>query len=61
VARERGHVGEEDLKAVKAAGWADAQLVEFVQYVALNFWTNIFNEVFKTDIDFPVVTARQTV
>jgi uncharacterized peroxidase-related enzyme len=61
VARERGHVGEEDLKAVKAAGWTDAQLVEIVQHVALNFWTNTFNEVFKTDIDFPVVTARQTV
>lgn len=59
--RERGHVSEDDLKAVKAAGWSEAQLVEIVQHVALNFWTNIFNETFKPDIDFPVVTARQTV
>jgi uncharacterized peroxidase-related enzyme len=61
VARQRGHVSEEDLKAAKTAGWSDAQLVEIVQHVALNFWTNTFNEVFKTDIDFPVVTARKTV
>jgi hypothetical protein len=26
--------------------------------VALNTWTNYFNEVAKTDIDFPAVTAR---
>ena len=46
---------------MKAAGWSDAQIVEIVQHVALNFWTNTFNEVFKTDIDFPAVTARETV
>ena len=27
---------------------------------ALNSWTNYFNSVFRTDIDFPVVTARES-
>lgn len=58
VARLRGHVSEEDLKAVKLAGYDDAQVIEIVQHVALNTWTNYINEVAKTDIDFPVVTAR---
>ena len=58
VVRGRGHVSEEDLRAVKAAGYDDAQVIEIVQHVALNTWTNYVNEVAKTDIDFPVVTPR---
>ncbi len=59
VTRARGHVGEADLAAVRAAGYSDAQAIEIVQHVALNTWTNYVNEVFKTDIDFPVVQARR--
>ncbi len=59
VARLRGKVGEADMAAVKLAGYSDAQVIEIVQHVALNTWTNYFNEVFGTDIDFPVVEARK--
>lgn len=59
VARERGHVAEEDLRAVKLAGYSDAQVIEMVLHVALNTWTNYINEVAKTDIDFPVVASRK--
>ncbi|MEI6419107.1 MAG: peroxidase-related enzyme [Sphingomonadales bacterium] len=58
VAADRGHVSDADFAAVKAAGYTDAQVIEIVQHVALNSWTNFFNEVFKTEIDFPVVAAR---
>lgn len=58
VARERGRVTDADFSAVKVAGYTDAQIIEIVQHVALNVWTNFFNNVFQTDIDFPVVTAR---
>ena len=58
VALERGHVSESDLAALKLAGYSDAQAIEVVLHVALNTWTNYVNEVFKTDIDFPVVAAR---
>jgi uncharacterized peroxidase-related enzyme len=57
--RERGHVSEDDLRAVKAAGYDDAQVIEIVFHVALNTWTNYLNEASKTDIDFPVITARK--
>jgi uncharacterized peroxidase-related enzyme len=57
VVRERGHVPDEDLQAVRMAGYDDAQIVEIVQHVALNTWTNYINEVAKTDIDFPVAEA----
>lgn len=60
VARERGEVSEADIGAVRAAGYSDAQLVEIVQHVALNSFTNYFNEVFQTEIDFPEVAVRQS-
>ena len=55
VARERGHVDDEDIGAVRLAGYDDAQIVEIVQHVALNVWTNYLNEVARTGIDFPAV------
>src|SRR5215211_6853022 len=60
VARERGHVSEDDVRAVKLAGYDDAQVIEIVLHVALNTWTNYLNEVAKTDIDFPKVAPRKT-
>ncbi len=59
VARDRGHIRPEDLGAVRAAGYDDAQVIEIVQHVALNTWTNYVNEVAQTDIDFPAMPARQ--
>jgi uncharacterized peroxidase-related enzyme len=59
VTRARGHVSEDDLRAVKLAGYTDAQVIEIVLHVALNTWTNYINEVAATEIDFPVVSARK--
>lgn len=53
VAMQRGHVSDAEVAAVRAAGYDDAQIVEIVQHVALNTWTNYINEVAKTVIDFP--------
>lgn len=59
VARERGHVGEADVRAVRDAGFDDSEIVEIVAHVALNCFTNFLNEVARTDIDFPVVLASE--
>ena len=59
VVHERGHVSEDDVRAVKFAGYDDAQLIEIVLHVALNTWTNYINEVAKTDVDFPLITPRK--
>jgi len=60
VVRARGHVSDDELRAVKAAGYSDAQVIEIVLHVALNTLTNYVNEVAKTEIDFPLVTHRAT-
>jgi uncharacterized peroxidase-related enzyme len=54
VAETRGKVSAEDLAAVRAAGFSDAQVIEIVAVVAENFLTNLINNVADTDIDFPV-------
>jgi uncharacterized peroxidase-related enzyme len=56
--KARGHVADADVQAVKKAGYNDAQGIEIVLHVALNTLTNYVNEVAKTEIDFPVVTAK---
>ncbi|MBK8068237.1 MAG: carboxymuconolactone decarboxylase family protein [Rhodanobacteraceae bacterium] len=58
VTQQRGKVSAEDVLAVKSAGYSEEQIVEIVQHVALNTWTNYINEVARTEIDFPVVQAR---
>jgi uncharacterized peroxidase-related enzyme len=55
VAERRGNVSDEDIAAVKAAGYSEAQIVEIVGLVAENVLTNFLNNVAKTDIDFPVM------
>jgi uncharacterized peroxidase-related enzyme len=59
VTKLRGRVSDEDFAAVKAAGYTDAQIIEIVQHVALNIWTNYINTVARTEIDFPLVNARK--
>lgn len=56
--RERGHVTDAQLGAIRAAGYSAAEIVEIVQLVALNTFTNYLNEVVQTPIDFPRVRVR---
>jgi hypothetical protein len=51
-------LSDEDLAAVRKAGYSDAQVLEVVALVVENVFTNFVNEVAKTDIDFPVVQAN---
>ncbi len=57
--RQRGHVSDAEVAAVKAAGFDDAQVIEIVLHVALNTLTNYVNEVAKTEIDFPMVAQKK--
>ncbi|MEM8796191.1 MAG: carboxymuconolactone decarboxylase family protein [Pseudomonadota bacterium] len=59
VAKERGQVTAQDVAEVRNAGYLDAEIVEIVGHVALNVLTNYINEVFETEIDFPVFEAAR--
>lgn len=59
VVQARGRVSDQDLAAVRQAGFTEAQVIEIVGIVAENTFTNIINNVAQTDIDFPVVQAAE--
>ncbi len=53
VVEKRGVVEDADIAAVRDAGYGDAEIAEVVAHVALNIFTNYFNNVAGTVIDFP--------
>lgn len=55
LARSSGTVSDADFAAIKAAGYSDAQLVEISLAFATTVFTNVFNRINDTDIDFPAV------
>ena len=54
----RGKVGDADIAMLRGAGVSDAELAEIVAITALNVFTNLFNNVAGTDVDFPRVSPR---
>jgi uncharacterized peroxidase-related enzyme len=54
-AQSSGTVNDEDFAAIKAAGYSDAQLVEISLAFATTVFTNVFNRINDTEIDFPAV------
>ena len=57
VVEARGAVGDDDLAAVRSAGFDDAAIAEVVANVALHVFTNYFNRLAETDLDFPAAPA----
>jgi uncharacterized peroxidase-related enzyme len=61
VTETRGKVTDDDLAAVREAGWSDAQIIEIIALSVQFLYTNFVNNVFQTEIDFPVVEAQEVV
>ncbi len=57
VVEKRGRVEASDVATVRAAGFGDDAIGEVVANVALNLFTNYFNHVAGTPIDFPAAPA----
>jgi uncharacterized peroxidase-related enzyme len=55
LAQSSGTVSDDDFAAIKAAGYSDAQLVEISLAFATTVFTNVFNRINDTEIDFPAV------
>ncbi|MEK1871613.1 MAG: carboxymuconolactone decarboxylase family protein [Rhizobium altiplani] len=61
VIETRGHVSDAHLKAVRDAGYTDANAIEIVALVAMYTLTNFFNNVFDPEKDFPAVTPAGSI
>ncbi len=55
VIRHKGDVTDAELQAVKDAKWKDEDITELFGHIILNFLTNYYWKVARTDIDYPVL------
>jgi len=54
----RGDVSDEQLADARQAGLSDAEIAEVVGHVALSTLTNYFNQLARTEVDFPRVPVN---
>ena len=52
-----GRITDEDLKAIRAAGFGDGQIAEILMVLAQTVFTTLFNRVHQTVVDFPPAPA----
>lgn len=53
--RTSGTISQGEFDAIKAAGYTDTQLVDISLAIAVTVFTNVFNRINDTAVDFPAV------
>jgi len=56
----RGKIADSDLEAVRKAGYSEAEIVEIIAVVGINTFTNYFNHIAGTEVDFEKVSTAST-
>jgi len=59
VVRKRGMLPPSAVEVLRAAGYSDGEVTEIIAVVAINIFTNYFNHIAATEIDFPVVHSAR--
>ena len=57
VVENRGGISDASIDALRTAGYGDDELIEIIAHIAINTFTNYFNRIAQTEIDFPVVST----
>lgn len=57
VQNSKGFVSDADIAEFKAAGYGDAEASEVAAIVAMNIFTNFFNHINDTEVDFPAAQS----
>lgn len=55
--KTKGNPSAKTIEVFRQAGYSDAALVEVIAWVAQNIFTNYFNHINKTEVDFPKAPA----
>jgi len=58
VVSKRAQLSDDDLAALRTAGFDDEHIVEILAHVALNIFTNYVNVAFEVPVDFPKVALN---
>lgn len=56
---KKGRATDADVEAVRRAGFSDGEIAEIIAHVALNIFTNYFNNTAEVEVDFPKIALRQ--
>jgi uncharacterized peroxidase-related enzyme len=59
VVQDRGVVADDDVEQLRRAGYTDGEVGEIVANVALSIFTNYFNHVAATEVDFPAAPSLE--
>lgn len=59
IVEKRGWVDDLDLQHVRQAGLGDTEITEIVATVATTIFSNYFNHIAQTEVDFPAVNRGQ--
>lgn len=57
VMETNGFVDDSEIAAVRDAGYSDGQIAEAVAFIGLATYSNLFNHVYDTELDFPPVPS----
>jgi uncharacterized peroxidase-related enzyme len=55
IVEDRGHVNDDDVEEVRRAGYTDGDIAEIISTVCMTTFTNYFNQVAGTEVDYPYV------
>lgn len=55
VLASNGQIDDSDLEQFRAEGYSDGDVAEVIAHISLSVLTNFFNNVAKTEVDFPEV------
>ena len=58
VIETQGFVEDSEVAAVREAGYSDGQIAEAIAYIGLATYSNLFNHVYGTELDFPPAPER---
>ena len=61
IVERRAQIADEDVAALRRAGFDDEGIVEIIAHVALNLFTNYLNVALQVPVDFPAVKLRKAV
>jgi len=60
IVEKRGAVTDADVQAVRTVGFTDGEIAEIIAHVALNTFTNYFNNTAGVEVDFPKIALRRS-
>jgi len=59
IVAKQGRATQSDVDAVRDAGFTDGEIAEIIAHVALNIFTNYFNNTADVEVDFPKIALRK--